>query len=422
MEDYIVFPLIFIESITMLLWLHISFRRSLGESNGKIYFVAIYVSYYIILTLLRADNYINIVGIFLIGIWVRLCFKTEVFSGIIRIIIAMLGMGLAQIISMQLLEEVNDYMKLWDLMDIYYVLGISCLIVSIVIYCVTKKNKHFAWRSDKYTVLVIVYIAIILMFIKYDYETKHETYNYMYIVLFLSLIILLIIIVKSLKDSNALEQKKLELELVRRYEKTYKLLLSEMRRKQHDYKNQLIALTSIGCGVDALNDEIKDNYAKELLKEDLYTTIMGGCDNPVLAGYLYTKCMDSERKGVTIVPKITLSSDKYKIPLHEIIEILGILLDNAIEYLQTEEVNCNAVYARLYNDNGVLHINTSNVSRYYSYEEISRLFELGYSDKGLDRGVGLYSLKNIVDKYKGELMVENIERDNENYLEFKIKI
>jgi len=48
------------------------------------------------------------------------------------------------------------------------------------------------------------------------------------------------------------------------------------------------------------------------------------------------------------------------------------------------------------------------------------MFNMGYSTKGTGRGIGLYSLKKIVNKYKGELLVENITREDENW--FKISM
>ena len=50
------------------------------------------------------------------------------------------------------------------------------------------------------------------------------------------------------------------------------------------------------------------------------------------------------------------------------------------------------------------------------------MFQLGYSEKGKERGLGLYSLKKLVENNKGQLVVENIKEGDRNWLSIKVII
>ena len=48
------------------------------------------------------------------------------------------------------------------------------------------------------------------------------------------------------------------------------------------------------------------------------------------------------------------------------------------------------------------------------------MFEDGYSTKGEGRGIGLYHVRKLVQKYKIDLAVENQNQEEQNYICFSI--
>ena len=106
------------------------------------------------------------------------------------------------------------------------------------------------------------------------------------------------------------------------------------------------------------------------------------------------------------------------------VQILGTLLDNAIEaeeefdgqkkmWIEIQEQKGNA---------GKVSIYIANACYKKSQDELEQLFEYGYSTKGEGRGIGLYDVKMLVHKNKGDLIVQNGQRDGGDCFELWIVI
>ena len=67
-------------------------------------------------------------------------------------------------------------------------------------------------------------------------------------------------------------------------------------------------------------------------------------------------------------------------------------------------------------------LRVANPHRKRQNQEFLRMFEMGYSTKGENRGVGLYQVKKLAQKYKCELVAENRIMDEKNYVCFTLKI
>ncbi|MCI9419801.1 MAG: GHKL domain-containing protein [Eubacterium sp.] len=67
-------------------------------------------------------------------------------------------------------------------------------------------------------------------------------------------------------------------------------------------------------------------------------------------------------------------------------------------------------------------LRVANPHRKRKNQEFLKMFEMGYSTKGDNRGVGLYQVKKLAQKYKCELVAENQVMDGKNYVCFTLKI
>ena len=71
---------------------------------------------------------------------------------------------------------------------------------------------------------------------------------------------------------------------------------------------------------------------------------------------------------------------------------------------------------------GKVSIYIANAYYKKSQDELEQLFEYGYSTKGEGRGIGLYDVKILVHKNKGDLIVQNGQRDGGDCFELWIVI
>lgn len=91
--------------------------------------------------------------------------------------------------------------------------------------------------------------------------------------------------------------------------------------------------------------------------------------------------------------------------------MMGILLDNAIEEMDNENVIDKILIIKLKTDDSVMKFSVSNTYSSNLNIDVSKIFEQGYSSKGADRGIGLAKLKRMVNENKGEVYTvqENLE-------------
>ena len=110
---------------------------------------------------------------------------------------------------------------------------------------------------------------------------------------------------------------------------------------------------------------------------------------------------------------------KIGIPIYKIIEILGNLINNAVEALEQTK-KFNKLYVYMVEKNEAFNIKIKNESDYIKYSEIELFFTKGYSKKGENRGLGLYHVKTICEEYKLCLTCQNEEIDEMNWVTFAI--
>jgi len=107
------------------------------------------------------------------------------------------------------------------------------------------------------------------------------------------------------------------------------------------------------------------------------------------------------------------------VPMPIMIQLLGTLLDNAIDTKTTKPVLVDMAVT-----SAILEISVSNASEKKSPTEISRMFKEGVTTKEGVRGFGLANLKQTVEQYRGEVVVSCVynEAYKSYYLTFKVLI
>ena len=57
---------------------------------------------------------------------------------------------------------------------------------------------------------------------------------------------------------------------------------------------------------------MQKEYGRELKGDSRYDAVLTGCNNPIISGYLYSKCLNCEEKGVEVEYKISIEQMKGK--------------------------------------------------------------------------------------------------------------
>lgn len=145
-------------------------------------------------------------------------------------------------------------------------------------------------------------------------------------------------------------------------------------------------------------------------------------EDPVVVALLYQKINEAIENGIQVITDFSCSMVRRNVSDVIWVQILGTLLDNAIESLGEFE-GTKKLWIEIREDDtrkGKVSVSIVNAYQKKKQKDLEKFFELGYSTKGENRGIGLYDVKMLVDKQRGNLIFESIVRDELDC--FKIQI
>ena len=179
-------------------------------------------------------------------------------------------------------------------------------------------------------------------------------------------------------------------------------LIEDVTGRQHDFDNILTGIrmlpythtdySSLKEALISSSDEVISEYrTTELLKINMF----------VIAGFIYSKQKQAEKahKKLNIVVHSYLLESR--MPEYELVRVLGILIDNALEAISEHD----SMTLHLDSRDGRIIITTLNKGPLLTPEIRAKLFTAGYTTKTCDRqkhGLGLYNLRRLVFKYNGK--------------------
>lgn len=297
------------------------------------------------------------------------------------------------------------------------------LIASVVLFPNMKMNKlqKSLYRNSKFVLVLsgfmCLIVIIVLLFGKVFNEIQVE-----YFVLVIPAIFLLLYSIFMWFTAQS-EAERIETELLQTEEKSkdYESLLMKVRLRQHEFKNHLAAIFSAHYTYKTYENLVRaqEEYCKKIVNENRYNNLLL-LGNKIIVGYLYGKFQEAEDDGITIAYKINTKIDTISIPAYYVIEMLGILFDNAMEALKGAAKKEISFEISELNHTYIFLI--QNPYRYVTYDELLEWFKLGKSDKGNERGLGLYHLKCLCEEWHCEIECRNVEIDQNNWISFRLMI
>lgn len=362
-----------------------------------------------------------LLGYALLGIYVILKFHPGLWEFIVDFIILF-----SYMVAIQLFFSIPIYfMNDSDLVDaMALIVNIcSCLITVYmgrkrILWKLSGFMNRNGWVTRGFLICCGMGIFYLVVVVKFTYSLRIMDH----IIFGAWTVLICFLAVMWQKSRNEVEAKDREMELQKTYEDVYQNLVQSIRRRQHEFDNHIMALCGIYKTVDTIEELIRQQslYCKDIARDNHYNKLLSA-SSPVFIGFLYSKFTLAEEKGCEVDYHINITeNDSPIVPEYHIVEILGILLDNALEAL--EEASSRMIYVEVLGTEKDLRITVKNTSSYIPQSQIANFTRHGFSTKGEGRGIGLFSLKMIVDKFGGELAIYNEEREEENWLVFNIEI
>lgn len=222
------------------------------------------------------------------------------------------------------------------------------------------------------------------------------------------------------QDEKELVQN--ELSITRSMQEEYDDLLTSVRLREHGFKNHLAALLSIKHTSKSYEELVRaqDNYYGKIREENRYNKLLFLGDSTI-SGFLYEKFCQAEDEGVSVIYELKGHFSRSAMPIYHIIEMLGILFDNAIE-AQTEKSETKRLMFQFEEQEMVYLFRILNPYPYVSYAEIESWFLQNNSKKGKDRGIGLFYVKKLCEEHNANILCRDVECEQENWIEMTLEI
>ena len=186
------------------------------------------------------------------------------------------------------------------------------------------------------------------------------------------------------------------------YDKQLEMIKSSLQTTsaiRHDIKNHMFSIRSL-----IENGDTKDtlNYIAEIMEDIGTRKGYSATGNTVIDSIINFKLQEAERSGIKTNLDLRIP-EKLEIPSFDMTVILGNLLDNAMKavYMVNEDrfINLKIKY-----DKGRLMIQADNPYKGEIIEENGKI--LTTSDDKENHGIGLHSIKKLIQKYDGIMNID----------------
>lgn len=337
-------------------------------------------------------------------------------------------LSLAVISVLQLIFYVPAFYILKD-----NIIGLRGLFINIVsIFAIIFMNSKIKLKliSDfvqkKSWIIKALFISIMIyLFVNLFYVQMHDTIeNTDFIQIIFFLLLFFLTFNEWQKAITEAERKKTQLEMNKLYYDAYDELLTLVRERQHDLKNHISAILGMVYTIDNYDELVRSQkeYCNKVMEKSKETKLLLSAGNPLIAGFLYRKIQEAKEKGIDVEYKVIAGGSDFYIPEYELVEMLGVLLDNAIEAEEESEITPKQVNVEIADRSWQFAFLVENTSRVFSQDEIDKFFQKDFTSKGKGHGIGLTKLKKMVHEIGGDLIVTNSMIDGMNYLRFGVMI
>lgn len=180
-----------------------------------------------------------------------------------------------------------------------------------------------------------------------------------------------------------------------------------LRERSHEFMNKLHVILGLlqlkrYDNLEAYILQTANNYQIEI------GALQSKIRQPVVAGFIIGKISRVLDAGHHLVldEESLLPDNSNEDQVTVLITVLGNLLENAVDALNTQE-NGTIVFCLKYHE-GTVHITVRDNGPGIPSATLPAIFNKGFSTKGEQRGVGLYLVKQQIEKCHGKIQVESV--------------
>lgn len=211
-------------------------------------------------------------------------------------------------------------------------------------------------------------------------------------------------------------QERRRIDMLEQYMPVIEELITQVRARQHEYNNRLLAVSAAVCTAENLEqakqevDQLIHGVKMSEIDREILT-----CDSKIIGGMLYSKIKQVEAKTLKVHTELNAQFRKSLVQEADWVEITGILMDNAMEASNP----LDTIIVKAYECDGKVSLLVSNPHEALTNKQFVQMFCRGFTTKKntfYASGHGLANVRKIVEHYHGKIITRNETIENINYV------
>lgn len=277
-----------------------------------------------------------------------------------------------------------------------------------------KKN-----RSVIYSLLTILIMRAFFEFISNQTENKLE-------ILISGFLFIAVVLLSFLDRKERLKLLELEnkLNLQKEYCRHMEQIVDAFRKEKHDFKNQISTLVAL-CSMPGSSQEVREYAMKLTCRQKLNELHFYNTGNKYLDGLLSVKSNMASNKGIHFEVDVEASLENILVDDVDLTSIVGNILDNAFDaVLMNPPEKKKIVSLTIYREDNRCSISISNNGSQIPEADRKHIFDYKFSTKSGregERGYGLYIVKELISRNKGEISFHSDEFETEFIISFRYR-
>ena len=303
--------------------------------------------------------------------------------------------------------------------------GISTtLLIAFLCYRIFPLNRlwKFIFRSDFRFFMLITNIGLLSLGLLLSYKLSQEYFFPNYIIYFLFFSVILFMNWELYRMNLKLKNEEKEVQTYQQYMPIIEELLDEVRIRQHNFDNTTQAILNLHHTHHDYESLVKamECYGKTAFASNPPSNLLK-LNYKLVIGFLHLKETTAKQQGKFIDITIENYVLQTVLPEYVLVELLGILIDNALEAVPRGE----AISVTIDSNSGFVECEVCNPGTIIDGELLDKLFQKGYTtknDHSAEHGLGLYYLKKKLEAYNGAIYFKNKDIHGQNYVSFSFRV
>lgn len=386
------------------------------KSRNRILSVLIYLCIIlstILINILFIPRLFFLVNYFLIILMVRSCYQVKFLDAILYAVFSVILVSALELLI---------YVPFYGVSLLFFKgkdITIFAVLTTFTVCCVMKKKGilysgkklFYKWNGTEYLIYICLISILIYAMNSLKISEGFSLSEGIY------LIILLLVFLIAMRKISAY---RIEVDLHKKYTERYGEVINDIRNRQHKFMNQLDSIYML-TELYKTYDELVENQRKEIVKLRNYMlpNKILILDRPLVIAHVYSKMCEAEERHIDLSIELSYSLYGVNIPDIYLIEIIGNLLDNAMDEVEIRGLDEDILFSVTI-VNTEICISVCNKHDRIPYSDYCRFFSREYSSKGKEHGAGLPYIKKIVYKYGGHIEVGNVELSGDNYFSIQV--